>query len=310
MNAFIFSLLFLLSTFYCPFYPIKEFSSLPFRDELVYGDPIFSSTDVVEYNQLSDFLSFKYSSLNPSLLSEHRLYGLGSYGSVPFYNLYGESVFHKHISGSTYASEGNCGLISTSNALAYYKTYGGKNQFPTTSSTTNIIPQANASVFADAISHGYSPKSSNVSIHTIYAKEREYAISLGYTISGLNNSQTESMFESTCSFYGYSNSDFVGTTTCDVSTLLNELDYNRPVQIRTTNDSAYNSHGMMATGYKYYSVTIYDSYWDVYYQSNLLFVSVWDGSTSERWYDIPSCTSLPSIYQRADNVTIAKMIVS
>ena len=302
--------LFLLMPFLNVFPSIGTFLKTKILDDFIYGDPTFLSSDCIEYNQLNDYLSFKYSDISPYLVSEYRLYGLTSSGVAPFYNQYGESVFHKYISSGVYSSEGNCGLVSTANALAYYKTYGGKNALPLTTSTVNIVPQSNASLFMYAIDHGYSPKSSNVLIHTIYAKEREYAIALGYKIGGLNNSETESLFESTCSFYGYSNSNYDGLSSCDKDVLFYELNNNRPVQIRTNNDAAYGGHGMMATGYKYYSVILYNELLDTYYQSYLVFVSVWDGSESERWYDIPSCTGLPSIYNRADSVSLAKMIVA
>ena len=273
------------------------------------GDVIFNPTDKILYNQLSDYLDFKYSEIDPYLVSEHRLLGLSSNGNNAYYNQYDESVFYKSENGANW-SEGNCGLVSTANALAYYKTYGSKYQFPAATNITNIIPQANYSVFSYAISHGYAPKSSNVPIHTIYAKERDYAISVGYNIGGLTNSQTEYFFESTCSYYGYNNSDFDGLNDCNPATLMNELDNNRPLQIRTSNDNAYGSHGMMATGYKYYSCAVYNEIYDIYVTKYLLLVSVFDGSTTEKWYDIPGCTGLPDIYQRADNVTIAKMIVA
>ena len=289
--------------------PIKNTFEFEKIKMVLYGDPCVAPDYPIEYNQLDYYLFSRYSDISPYLVSEHRLYGLSSGGADPFYTSFGESVFIKYVSPGIYSSEGNCGIISTANALAYYKTHRNKTLFPLTSSTVNIIPQANATIFYYAVSHGYSPKSSNVALHTIYSKERDYAISLGYKVSGLNNSETEFMFESTCSYYGYSSSDYDGMTSCDKTVLMNELDNDRPVQIRTVSDSNYGNHGMMATGYKYFSVILYDEILDTYYQSFLLLVSVWDGSSSERWYDIPSCTSLPTIYSRATSVSLAKMIV-
>ena len=274
----------------------------------VIGSPDLVSS-IIEYNDITSYLYNKYGG-SFTLFNSGKLSGLSTSANSDGYKQYDESVFVQYNNG-TYYSEGNCGLVSTSNALSYYSHYKGSSGFPSYSSTTSVSPYGNMGLFMQATSHGYQAKSGTVSLHTLYKVERDYAINVGYVVGGLNDTQTAQIFTSTASYYGYSSS-FVPYSDANStkSLIMSSISNGVPLQLRTQNDMVYGGHGMMITGYRTYTATIFLGGPPV--PISVFCVSVYDGqSSSERWYDIEQLSTYPfsSSGYRATSVNVAECIV-
>lgn len=300
------------------FYNYKE--SKPKDDDIVYGDPFLPNLrtydGIIEYDNLLDFLSSEYDLTDNWVLdTSGKLEGLSSGRSSEGYLQSSDSVYCHYIDGIAYL-EGNCGLTSTSNALSYYSRHQGFSDLPNYNDYILITPSVDEPEYMNtlgSLSDPYFPISASKSIHEIYSLEREIAKTMGYCGSGMNDTQTGASFEGAAESCGY-DADFIPyLSNFSFSTIKDEIDLNRPVQLRTANDLHYGGHGMMITGYREYranewvrvtnNLSIYVSYY-------LPFVSVFDGHSSfERWFDFTSLSNLGSQYTRSTNQHIAKLII-
>ena len=271
----------------CPIYPSRNEKS-PDTDYRI-GSSTLGNTAKVEYGGLTNYLYSKYG-VSVYLDSYGHLSGLSSSGSNEGYNGYNESVYVKGSYG-----EGNCGIVSISNALSCYSNHGGKSYLPSYDSLAGVSAYAYSTHFAEAIAAGYSPKSSTVYLHSIYAKVREYAIYQGYSVAnGMDDSATEAAFLNTLSYYGYQGS-FVPYTMSETSqtAVINEISNNRPFQFIVLGDKVYGGHGMMATGYRVYRGTMRVNR-SFYIDVEFFCISVFDGdSSTERWIDADRLSLFP-----------------
>ena len=292
---------------YCP--KCTAFQTTIFSSFLI-GETSTSSA-VVEYDELDSYLASKYSS-NLSLSSSGRLSDMPTTKYQDGYNQWDESVYVKNVGTSSY-SEGNCGLVSMSNIMAYYSRYGGKTSFPAYGDSTAVYPYSLPQYLNYFSSYGYVPKSTVVNLHSIYSTMRDFVWDLGYRFGGMNDSNTASSFSSACAYYGYTASYTpYSEYTFGRSDIMNEIDNGRPIQLRVLGDSVYGSHGMMITGYK-----MYNGYYIYPYGmgvSVIIFcVSVLDSwSSNERWYDLEQVCDYPypSGLHRSEATTIAKVSIS
>lgn len=271
---------------------------------------------VIEYGDIDDFLESSYDLVDGwEMIDQGKLHGLSSGRSNEGYTQYSDSVYKTLISGAYYG-EGNCGLTSTSNALQYYSRHGGFYDLPNYDDMVLITPsvdEPNYMATVASLSQPYYPKDTSVSIHEIYSAERDYAIAQGYVCRGMNDTQTSAAFVGAASDYGYLG-EFTAYSSFTFQTIKNEIDANRPLQLRTNEDLCYGGHGMMITGYREYyaedrvqvgpSLSIYAEY-------HLPFVSVFDGrSVNERWFDLTSISNLGANYSRSTSQTIATLHLS
>ena len=262
------------------------------------------SCNPIGYSSIRNFIHNKYG-IWMNTTSSGKLANLSSTVNSDGYLGYDESVFIKNGYG-----EGNCGIVSMSNILSYYSHYGGKNLLPSYNAYTSVTPWDYYNVYLAATGSGYNPKSSSVSLHTIYAKTRHYAISAGYTYNGMNDTQTDYAFCQTASYYGYS-ATYVPQTSFTQTDIIGQISAGNPLQLRTGGDACYGGHGLMITGYREYTGSIAEMGYT--FDVNVFCVSVYDGGTSsERWYDVESLSSATSLESapRASSVTIAKCSLS
>ena len=266
-----------------------------------------STTEVIEYSDLSTFINSKYGAYNLNLFSADKLDGMESYCNTSGYTANSESVYIKRLNNGNYLTEGNCGLVSTSNILSYYARYGAYSKLPPYNSMVDIHPERE-SIYTLAANNSYTPKNEIVSIHEIYSKERSYAIEKGYVTSGMDDSTTEYVVESTLTYYGYE-SQFITYSSYSLNDITSEINNNRPLQLRVINDSCYHGHGMMVTGYLVYTGVHYVGPFMV--DIRLVMLSIYDGhSHNERWYDLTYLSNFDVSYSRAESQTIAKVIIS
>lgn len=279
--------------------------------------------NIIEYNDIPTLLSTKYSlTSNWFLYDSGRLDGLSSGMDSDGYCEFDDSVYVYYDSvNNVYYSEGNCGIISTANAISYYSKYNSScSSMPSYSSSTNVTPSIDEpAVLADYSLHNYYPKSSTVTIHTISNDVRLNAISAGYTCyGGMNDYATGESFVNTLNDYGY-----LGSFTTSIGengnnnssfSLYNikaEINDSKPMQFRMADDVCYGGHGVMVTGYRHYKaedIIYFGPNHDFGYpiEYNLLFLSIYDGwSQNERWYDLTTFSSLGSDYCRASAQSLA-----
>ena len=264
-------------------------------------------SDPVEYNGLSSYIASKYSFASFSAVESGKLPGMSTGVNSWGYGQYAESVYVKNENGTSW-SEGNCGVVSMANCFNYLSRYSGLSGLTNADAFTTINPMFELSVYASAISQGYTPKASPIQIHSLYAAVRSNAIQAGYTVGGMNDPMTEYAFEETAADFGYVGS-FTAYNSPTVSQIQGEINAGRPVQLRVGNDACYGDHGLIVTGYALQEATkniggliaVFDIFW----------VSVFDGwSNSERWYDMTSLSNVGAIYSRADAQTIATLSVT
>lgn len=274
-------------------------------------------TSPIEYGDIQTLLSTKYSSiLGLSVYSQGKLSGLASTMNSEGYEQFDESVYQMYNNGFYY-SEGNCGIVSIANALSYYSNYGSCSSMPGYYLFSHITPSIHEPDYASYVAnYGYYPIYYTVSIHKICNDVRLNAIDAGYYCCGMGDTETEYAFEKTALDYGY-----IGTFTTSynnsslfsLSSIKNEIDNNRPMQLRTQDDVCYGGHGMMITGYSYYRAfdwvqPQHNSPYGFFVEYILPFVSIYDGHTyNERWYDLSSLSNLGSEYNRASAQTVATL---
>lgn len=255
----------------------------------------------IEYSQLESYIEDKYSLADFTLYREDKLEHLSTSMDSNGYEQYRESVYVRNS-----ASEGNCGIVSMANAIAYFSRTGNYSLLPQYSATKYVYP-TNESIYQSAISAGYSPKSESVQLHTIYSKARDKAIEKGYVIGGMNDEKTEYCYVKTLQYYGYLGT-FTVYDTYSINDITTEIANDRPIQLRTQGDVKYGGHGFLITGYKLYSAETIINNMTAYL--NLVMVSVYDGhSSNERWYDLTYLSNLSSTYDRASSQTIAKLTI-
>jgi len=266
---------------------------------------------IIEYNNLDSYVQNKYSNLVFSTSTSDKLDGLGSF-YCDGYTQWNESVFSAGDNG-TY-TEGNCGIVSVANGLAYCSRYGGKSYLPLFDSYSTVYPYLEVpNVCEDALAKGYTPKNTSVAIHTISSMVRKYAVINGYDVGGMNDPQTTSAFVGACSYYGYTNSVFNVPSSFTKNDIISRVVQNGPMQLRTNDDNVYGGHGMFITGYKDYVIYLpINSRYRI--KGNVFCVSVLDGwSNRERWYDMETLSKnipLKKIEARAKSVSIAYMEVA
>ena len=292
---------------------------LPLRD-FTPGSIAYNYAYPYEYGDINSLMTSKYS-LYPGLqvVNSGKLSYLDSGANSNGYLQYDESVYKQVINNISY-SEGNCGIVSISNAISCFSLSGLYNTMPSSSSCTNITPLVDEPSYASTVSnYGYVPKSSTVSIHTILNDVRKNAIDIGYVCLGMNDSETEYAFETTISDYGYvgsfvpsdDNNHFFST-----AKIKYEIDNGRPLQLRVTNDMCYGNHGMTITGYRYYKqddwiqIGNHNNGFLVHVEYGLPFVSIYDGwSNTERWFDLSILSNLGSDYARSFSQSVAVLTV-
>ncbi|MGM9814360.1 MAG: hypothetical protein ACI32C_05685 [Candidatus Enteromonas sp.] len=287
-----------------PYYPSQNSNTVQADFEIGVGEIAANFERVVEYNDALGYLKEKYgSSPTWSITSSGKLHGLSSTCSDEGYLQYDESVY---ISNS---SEGNCGLVSTSNALAYYSRHGGYSLLPNYDSLVSIRPNVDEPdlVYAASLKN-YHPKADVVYLHEIYAKEREQVIPMEYVCGGMNDSMTKAAYEGAASHYGYAG-HFEAPSTFTMETIRSEIASSHPIQFRTKNDILYGGHGLMVTGYREYQgeewIQVRPNL-KLYKLTTVPMLSVFDGwSKYERWYDLTCFSNAGATYHRADSQTIA-----
>lgn len=268
------------------------------------GDQTNNSA-IVPYNGLESYLNTKYG-CTLTMSSSGRLSGLPTTAYNDGYDQMSESVYVSMVNGG---SEGNCGIVSMSNILAYYSRYGGKTDLPDYDATVIYQPYVSEPQYIyEAYCNQYEPKSSSVTLHTIYEKMRHYAVLEDYLTSGMDDPMTSAAFLNTCSYYGYTSSVYDPyTQVISSSQIMDEIDNGRPLQLRTQLDSVYSGHGMMVTGYSWYTGTYFYPY-GMGVSVSIFCLSVLDGSGYERWYDYEQLSTYPnpSGQHRSANTTVAK----
>jgi len=269
----------------------------------VYKDNLSVSGSPIEYGSLLTYLDTKYDATFV-LGSAGRLSSLPTSATSGWYNQQDESVFEQ----SNGASEGNCGLVSISNVLAFYSRFAGKANLPSYTSTTSFLVYSNITLVQQAaqFSPPYYVRSAYATLHQIYERARAYAISQGYVCSGMDDNKTSYSYVNTCSYYGYQGTfnAVYSPSSLDVAA---EIDSNRPIQFRTEDDMYYHGHGMMGTGYRQYWATKQLT-GGMYVEFDIFCVSVVDGySSTERWYDVDLWCSYDLGGNRAQSVSIAKL---
>lgn len=274
--------------------------------DIVVGDNPNASQNPVSYGSLYSYLYNKYGT-SFTLDYSQKLTGLPTTSAYSDgYTQMAESVFVK----DTTTSEGNCGLVSISNGLAYYSRYRGKTGLPSYSSTTGVAPYDRIDLIQAAAAEGYSPKSTYVTLHSIYKTVRDFALGVGYVCGGLNDSQTGTAFTGCAQTYGYNSCAYTPLSPGNYSDVIGEIGNNRPLQIRVSYDMYYKTHGMMVTGYRQYTGTKQIGN-NIYVDIDIMCLSVLDGrSSSERWYDMDRWSSYPISQYRATAVTFAKLIIN
>lgn len=287
--------------------------------DLVYYNPGTIATQYnfpIEYNNIESLLSTKYSGYSWELEACGKLPGLNSTVNSEGYRQFEESIY-KVYENNTWNGEGNCGIVSISNAFQYYSHYSPYGLYysllPSYSSTTSISPSLDEpSIMAQAAaqSPSYIPISDPRTIHRIPAVVRSKAIEMGYVTGGMDDTKTSYAFSQSAmqwGYYGY----FQAYASLSVSQLIDEIDSGYPLQFRTGGDVLYDDHGMMVTGYRFYTaeklIQINPNLTIIAYLS-IPFLSVYDGhSHNERWYDLTSYGNMSSSYSRADSQTFATL---
>lgn len=253
------------------------------------NNPNSSAATYVEYSNINTYLYNRYGTYM-TMTYNGKLSGIPQYSASVGYHQYPESLF---VAGNY--SEGNCVITAVANAFAYCYEYKNCTQFPSNSSFSNVDPTANSSFYnqsiqeyitIDGINYYYSPKSSTVSIHTIYYGTLLNAIPLSYHVDigfPLNNIPT--LISQTAFDFGY-NLSINSIQNPQDSIITNAIDDNHPIIFSVTEDDKYGDHTMMITGYRWYEGTIRLSN-HVYIEIDAFCVSVFDGhSAYERWYDL------------------------
>lgn len=298
--------------YYSQFTIFKNDEKVSFKENLweetfeIVGAPTNQpSYNYIEYNQLYSYLEEKYSDFDLEVETSNKLDYLLSTADYNGYNQEDESVYQK-TEGNLIYFEGNCGIVSMANAIAYYSRTGDYPNLPRFSSITNINSLTD-SVYNSAQNNNYFSRGEIISLHTIYNSVRNKAIGAGYVVNGMNDLMTERAYEETLQQYGYSG-EFITMTNYTFEDIKVEIDNNRPVQLRVRNDEVYGNHGMLITGYKLFGGIGYINNMMCY--ANVPFVSVYDGhSSTERWYDISYLSNLDSSYNRASAQTIALLSI-
>lgn len=284
------------------------------NDQLIFdpGSIAAQYPDYIEYEDILTILSTKYSGYDWQMTASGKLYGLNSGMNSGGYHQYYESIYKTYENG-VWFGEGNCGIVSISNALQYYSRYANYSLLPNYSSFTAISPSVDEpSLMAQAASQtqSYIPISDPRSIHTITASVRSHAIEVGYITGGMDDYMTSYAFEETASDYGYQGT-FQVQSSFSIIQIMDEIDSGRPLQFRTGNDVKYDGHGMMVTGYRLYEAEVWiqiNPRISILSYASIPFLSVYDGhSVNERWYDLTSYGNLSSSYSRADSQTFATL---
>lgn len=245
--------------------------------------------EAIEYYELSQFISSKYSLADFELMSSGKLPGLALSCSNDGYLQSEEAVYY---------FEGNCGLVSMANILAYKRSYQNLVGIPAKNSVS-YIPQS----LIDSANFQLSQKTPPVPVHEICADLWCEAISCGYDGLGMNDTITVDMLSGMLHSYGYSCS-FTTSYSYTLSYLTSNIDSGKTFQLRTIDDVVYHGHGMMITGYRTYKADVFID--RLHARLYLVFVSVFDGqSQNERWYDLTYLENLGPAYSRADSQSLA-----
>ena len=281
--------------------------------EVYYHYPASYSGDLlpIEYSAVDSYLLAKYGALNNfSITSSDKLDGLNSSGPSTGYGQYEDSVFYTwNQTEQQWYSEGNCGLTSTANALAYYSAQTSIGNLPSPSATTMLNP-LNDSVYYKALENHYQATTDSKSIHTIYNAVRSAATNYdvengnNYIIGGMDYPKTKDAYETAAAAFGASGTYTSLNSYYSLSFIQSHIGDNEPLQLNVQNDSCYDSHGMMMTGYRvYYSVTEIGGF---IIPLQVVMASVYDGhSKTERWYDMVQLGNGGAYAQRATGVSIA-----
>lgn len=283
------------------------------RDTFVAFDPYDANCEgdkhPIEYNNISSYLLAKYGASNVfSITSSDKLDGLpANAASSGGYTQSEDSVFyHWSQEKQAWFSEGNCGLTSTSNALAYYAANSGIGTFPSTNATVTVNP-LNETVYYRALENHYQARSDSEQIHTIYNAVRSAAISYtpnGYVSGGMNFAKTKYAYETAASSFlaigDYSSLD----SYYSLSFIQNHIALNHPLQLNMQGDAHYDDHGTMMTGYRvYYSLTEVGGF---VVPLQVVMASIYDGhSNTERWYDMVQLGNGGAYFKRASGVSVA-----
>lgn len=277
--------------------------------ESVSGSIAAQYPGVIEYDGISSLLNSKYSGHSWSLASSGKLPGLNPGVNSGGYEQSEESVYGRPGAGS----EGNCGIVSISNALQYYSRYGNYPGLPAHNALTAIYPSIDEpEVVAAAASESpaWAPISEPRYIHSITATIRGYAVALGYTTGGMNNYMTSHAYLNTATDYGYTGTfQAYENGTLSIAQIKSEIDDGHPMQFRTGGDVCYHNHGLMTTGYRVYEAEEWIQVkpnLSIYAKLIIPFLSIYDGhSKSERWYDLTSLGNLGNDYSRAESQSFA-----
>ena len=248
----------------------------------------------IEYYSILDYIEavYGYSENDVTLLESGKLPNLPTSRGSAGYHQWTESVYVYSDGGS----EGNCGIVSVSNALAYYSEYGGLEDLPARNDMTVVYPESDSAFYAMVQANGYHSKNTpTVTVHTIPEIVREKAIEVGYVTGGMDDDQTEYAFTETAWEYGYD--AFLTTySTPTWAFIKEEIADGVALQLCVLDDNVYDDHGMFITGYRLYAHLI--SYGMASFVLRIPCVSVYDGGSSyERWYDMTSLSNIG--YSRA-----------
>lgn len=195
-------------------------------------------------------------------------------------------------------NEGNCGITSTSNILAYYSRFGGFINLPRYDSLVMVYPGKDPYFIKKAREEEHYLLCDSKEIHRIYSTVRSKAICYGYVGNGMDDYMTNIAYEKTCDFYNYH-----GTRSRIESNHYNiikrEINNNHTLQLITYKDVYYNGHGTIVTGYRKYKAYIPLSYSSIF-QLELCMLSIYDGWTlNERWYDLTEYSTVFESSKRA-----------
>ncbi len=275
---------------------------------------------IVEYGALGSYLYGRYG-VSLTLSSYGKLTGMSSTAMSEGYSQGDESVFVANATPGFVTTEGNCALASMANVFSYYSHYGGKTLLPAYNSFTTDYPYNNPTLVAQAANvlndygNPYYPKSSAVSLHTIYAKLREYAINVGYAVNGIGDYETFYAVNNAAAYYGYtatiSSYDTVPSQSASLltqTTIIDEVTNGRAFQFVVLGDGydikneygeiidhvvVYGGHGMMGTGYRIYEGTLWAG--QIPIDVEIFCLSVYDGhSVTERWVDLDLLSLFPA----------------
>lgn len=274
------------------------------KDELPFSEGGSSSVlddQPIDYDDISNYISSKYSGFNFVLEQSKRLQSYSTTTAMSLgYHQYNESIYHHYNENNgLYYSEGNCYLVAIANAIAYYSEYGYRYNFPSRTSTTQIVSNLDF-VYDQAIDNGFEEIETTRTIHTIYKKVRDYAMNYclyPYVVGPFNTNGVNYAFSEVCSFYEYEPS-YTYAQTYSLYHFFDEIHLSHPTQLYVSGDSCYHNHGMMITGAKSYVATVNTNVGTITYR--IVMVSIYDGhSYSEKWYDLNYLGNMPDNYKRA-----------